>query len=149
MRYNWQQHDWPNFSYDLNQVGDLLLSFMAETGEMTGMLKALPEGLQTDALVEIMVNEAVKSFTIEGEYLKRDDVMSSVRNNLGLNAKPALVQDGRARGAATSSCRPRRRGSCPISRSSAFPPTKTAFRSRGTTSSTTARRSVMSCRRTS
>ena len=36
-------------------------------------------------LVEVMVNEAIKTSEIEGEYLSRQDVMSSIKRNLGFN----------------------------------------------------------------
>lgn len=33
--------------------------------------------------IELMVVEAIKTSAIEGELLSREDVMSSIRNNLG------------------------------------------------------------------
>lgn len=47
-----------------------------------------------------MVAEAIKTSAIEGEYLEREDVMSSIRNNLNLNNPPVPVKDARARGVA-------------------------------------------------
>ena len=47
-----------------------------------------------------MVAEALKSSEIEGEMLSRPDVMSSIKNNLGLNAQPKRVGDRRAEGIA-------------------------------------------------
>jgi len=47
-----------------------------------------------------MVSEAIKSSEIEGEMLSRPDVMSSIKNNLGLNPKPTHVGDRRAEGIA-------------------------------------------------
>jgi Fic family protein len=99
MKYNWQQEDWPEFRFELGEVQDMLFAFAEETGHMTGMLKGLPEGLQTEAIIDIMVAEAVKTSAIEGEYFSRQDVMSSIRNNLGLNPTPLRVRDTRARGA--------------------------------------------------
>ena len=49
----------------------------------------------------MMVFEAVKTSEIEGEYISRKDVMSSIRNNLGLNAIAEQVGDKRAEGAAS------------------------------------------------
>jgi Fic family protein len=99
MNYHWQQDDWPTFHFDLGAVEDMLYAFAQETGHMTGILKALPEGLQTDTLVDIMVSEAIKTSEIEGVHFSRQDVMSSIRNNLGLNPHPERVRDGKARGA--------------------------------------------------
>src|SRR5580658_9272389 len=45
-----------------------------------------------------MVAEAIKTSEIEGEYFSRQDVMSSIRNNLGLNKKPDNVKDKKALG---------------------------------------------------
>ncbi len=49
--------------------------------------------------IEMMVVEAIKTSAIEGELLSRKDVMSSIRNNLGL-ASEAPGGDKRAAGAA-------------------------------------------------
>lgn len=99
MIYNWQQPDWPHFTYQLADIEDILFSIMEETGHISGMLKALSENLKTETLVNIMVAEAIKTSAIEGEFLSRQDVMSSIKNNLGINEKHEAVKDKRARGA--------------------------------------------------
>ena len=99
MIYNWQQKDWRKFKFDLQEVEDMLFAFAEETGQVTGILKALPEGLQTEALINIMVSEAIKTSEIEGEYFSRQDVMSSICNNLGLNEQPETIKDKKAQGA--------------------------------------------------
>ncbi|UJH68612.1 DUF4172 domain-containing protein [Muricauda sp. SCSIO 65647] len=45
-----------------------------------------------------MVSEAIKTSEIEGEYLSRNDVMSSLRRNLGLKPELPLTEDKRAEG---------------------------------------------------
>jgi Fic family protein len=99
MVYNWQQPDWPEFTYDLQEIEDLLFAFAEEAGHMSGILKALPEAIQIEAMLNMMVSEAVKTSEIEGEYLSRPDVISSIRNNLGLNKEQEPVKDIKARGA--------------------------------------------------
>ena len=42
----------------------------------------------------------MKTSAIEGEYLEREDVMSSIRNNLNLNNPPVLNKDARTHGVA-------------------------------------------------
>ena len=100
MRYNWQQTDWPEFKYDSLQVQDVLFTFAEKTGHVSGVLKSLPDSTQTEAIIDLMVSEAVKTSEIEGEYLSRSDVMSSIRHNLGLDADKEHIADQRARGAA-------------------------------------------------
>ena len=96
--YNWQQKDWPNFTYDLSGVEEKLYLFAEQTGLISGVLKSLPENTQMDTIVEFMVYEAIKTSEIEGEYLSRKDVMSSIKNDLGLNKIPEHVADKKAKG---------------------------------------------------
>ena len=98
MEYNWQHKRWPEFVYDLSSIEERLYSFSEKTGIVSGMLKSLPEAVKTEAIIEIMVAEAVKTSEIEGEFLSRRDVMSSIKNNLGLNAPEEKVADKRAKG---------------------------------------------------
>ncbi|MEC4681025.1 MAG: Fic family protein [Nitrospirota bacterium] len=100
MTYNWQQKDWPEFTYDLTPVEDALLAFAEKTGQASGLLKGLPEDMQTEAIIDLMVAEAIKTSEIEGEYLSRKDVMFSIRKNLGLGLDGDQVSDKRAEGAA-------------------------------------------------
>jgi hypothetical protein len=43
IRYNWQQKDWPHFTYTIDNVGDDLFLFAEKVGKVTGILNALPE----------------------------------------------------------------------------------------------------------
>ncbi|WP_439879675.1 Fic family protein [Pontibacter sp. MBLB2868] len=99
MIYNWQQSDWPNFRYDVSKVEEMLYEFAELTGHVSGMLKALPKAVQLEAVLDMMVAEAIKTSEIEGEYLNRRDVVSSIRNNLGLNQTPEATKDKMAQGA--------------------------------------------------
>lgn len=99
MIYNWQQQDWPVFKYNLTEVEDLLFAFAEEAGHVGGIFKTLPEAMQNEAVLNLMVWEAIKTSEIEGEYLSRPDVVSSIRNNLGLNEMPETIKDKKAQGA--------------------------------------------------
>lgn len=98
MKYNWQQNDWPEFTFDLQEVDDILFDFANETGHVSGMLNAMSEDMKMEAIIDTMVAEAIKTSEIEGEYFSRQDVMSSIRNNLGLNKKLDSVKDKKALG---------------------------------------------------
>jgi len=80
--YNWQTKEWPHFIYEVNDVENELYIIIEKFGLLTGMLKAMPEEMQMDTILDIIVSEAIKTSEIEGELLSRIDVMSSVRNNL-------------------------------------------------------------------
>lgn len=100
MKYNWQLPGWPVFSFDITDVQPSILAFAKETGEITGMIQGLPNNLRQETLLQLMMSEALKTSEIEGEYISREDVLSSLRNNLGMNDKPVPVKDRRATGIA-------------------------------------------------
>lgn len=100
MLFNWQQKDWPKFKYDLSGMEELLFQFATEAGRMMGLLQTLPNSTKEQSIIDIMVTEALKTSAIEGEYLSRDDVLSSIKNNLRLNRFPEKIKDKRAKGVA-------------------------------------------------
>jgi len=98
MRYNWQQKDWPNFQYQTEAIEDLLYDFAQRTGRIRGVIEGFSKTEQTEAMINLMVSEAIKTSEIEGEYLSRKDVMSSIRRNLGLNPELPVSKDKRVEG---------------------------------------------------
>jgi Fic family protein len=100
MQYNWQQSDWPDFRYDLSEIQDALVALGARMGSVSGSFKALGDADREQVQLNLMVAEALKTSEIEGEYFSRADIMSSVRNNLGLNEVPEPVGNKAAQGVA-------------------------------------------------
>lgn len=100
MTYNWQQKDWLDFKYDLSEIEDTLIIFMQRVWHVSGLLEGLSDKAQKEAVIETMVAEAIKTSQIEGEYISRKDVMSSIKNNLGLNSPADQIHDKKAEGAA-------------------------------------------------
>ena len=98
MRYNWQQPDWPEFRYDLAGLTEDLLAFADQAGRVDGLLAGLSDELSGEAIVDIMISEAIRTSAIEGELLDREDVMSSIRNRLGFNRMPQPVRNRLADG---------------------------------------------------
>ncbi len=98
MKYNWQQKDWTNFSYNIAELEDKLYLFAEKTGRIQGVTKGLSKISHTQTLINFLVTEAIKTSEIEGEYLSRKDVVSSVRNNLNINTSHENVTDIKAKG---------------------------------------------------
>lgn len=98
--YNWQQADWPHFQFSLDIAADDLLLFSEKLGRVSGIWDALPSTARMDTMVEIMLAEAIKTSAIEGEYPDRNDVLSSIRKNLGLHENIAYIKDRSAAGLA-------------------------------------------------
>jgi Fic family protein len=99
MYYNWQQKDWPNFTYNKEVLKGI--SFDLNAGKLTGIVTSLNYSLKEEALVELLITEAAKTSEIEGEIMSRVDVMSSIKKNLGIHEKHAKqLKDQRAIGIA-------------------------------------------------
>lgn len=96
--YNWQQPDWPHFLYSLEKVEDDLLLFSEKAGRISGILEALPETARTEAIIDIILTEAIKTSEIEGEYPNRIDVLSSIRKSLGIHGNIEYIKDKSAEG---------------------------------------------------
>jgi Fic family protein len=96
--YNWQMPDWPNFKYNVDSLYEQLLLISEKSGLIKGKLAHLEKKLQTEALINLLVEEAIKTSQIEGEYISRPDVRSSIKNKLGLNKTTLPVHDMRAQG---------------------------------------------------
>lgn len=100
MAYIWEQKEWPNFTWDAGAVDQNAYAYALEASSLVGEVKHLSEDEKTDALIDLMVSEAVKTSQIEGENFDREDVRSSIRNQLGLNKTPETVRDPKANGVA-------------------------------------------------
>ena len=84
MQWNWQKPDWPNFTYDTAQLERMEAQFLYDSGVLFGAFKHLTESETNQLTVELISNEALKTSEIEGEYLNRESVQSSIRHQLGL-----------------------------------------------------------------
>ncbi len=120
MKYNWQQSDWPNFTFDASKSEDLLIEFAEKLGRSTGLMDALSQSAQKEATIELMVAEAIKTSAIENEYLSRQDVMSSIRRNLGFTTNINNTADLRAIGASELMISVRENHSKPLSEEMLF-----------------------------
>ena len=96
--YNWQKDDWPNFNYDSNSLESILYEYERRMGQAAGMAESFSPEARVEQILNMMVEEAVKTSEIEGEYLSRKDVMSSMRINLGLSVDKNVVPNRKAKG---------------------------------------------------
>jgi Fic family protein len=55
-RYNWEQDDWPNFTFTLTGVEDDLITFSEKLGRVTGAVDALPMIRREKKLPVFLIN---------------------------------------------------------------------------------------------
>ncbi len=97
MRWNWQQEDWPRFTYQAAAIDAFEAGFLQGSGVVIGALRHLDHPDQEQLKVDLISTEALKTSEIEGELLNRVSLQSSIRRHFGLQteahrAKPA--EDG-------------------------------------------------------
>lgn len=85
MKWNWQQADWPHFSYDPNRIADSEKRLLLDAGLLFGISRHLGEEDKRQLTIELLSDEALKTSAIEGEYLDRDSLQSSIRRQFGLH----------------------------------------------------------------
>ena len=84
-RYIWQQQDWPHFYWQPQAGTDNVYAYIAQANRLLGEVGQLVSLERQEMTVDLLVSEAIKTSQIEGENLDREDVRSSIRNQLGLN----------------------------------------------------------------
>lgn len=82
--WNWQQPDWPRFSYDASQLTALEAEFLKRAGVFSGAIRHIGNVDQQRLTVELISDEAFYTSQIEGELLNRDSLQSSIRRQFGL-----------------------------------------------------------------
>ena len=92
MTWNWQQPDWPNFSWDEAPLRKAEAHFLLAAGELAGAMKHLHLDDQQQLAVEAISSEALTTSEIEGEILDRASVQSSVRRQFGLDSDARRVK---------------------------------------------------------
>jgi len=89
--WNWLLKNWPQFTYDKELLKKLEQTFIQNSGTVVGALKHITNNSKDDLLVEILSNEAMKTSEIEGEFLNRESVQSSIKRNLGLKVEKRKI----------------------------------------------------------
>jgi Fic family protein len=77
--------DWPQFSWDHERIASLLASVRHHQGRLLGRMEGLGFSLQSEALLQTLTQDVVKSSEIEGEILDQEQVRSSIARRLGLD----------------------------------------------------------------
>ena len=98
MKYNWELEDWAKFVYDDSVIDSLCVEFAYETGEVKGLVDSLSALIQQETILQFMIAEAIKTSEIEGEFFSRKDIMSSIKNNLGIGENFDKIRDKNALG---------------------------------------------------
>jgi Fic family protein len=96
--YIYQQPTWPTFTWQHERLESLLGALRHQQGRVLGHMEALGFSLQTEALLQTLTLEALKSSEIEGELLPSEQVRSSLARRLGIPVAGLVPAERRVEG---------------------------------------------------
>lgn len=90
--YIHNRNTWPEFKWDHSKLTDLLAKVRFQQGKILGYMESLGFDLQTEASLETITLDVLKSSEIEGEILDTEQVRSSIAKRLGIDiASPVHI----------------------------------------------------------
>src|SRR5688572_29358654 len=82
--YIHQLPNWPEFQWDQSALAGPLAALRHRQGRFVGHMEALGFPLRSEAMLQTLTQDVVKSSEIEGEILDREQVRSSIARRLGI-----------------------------------------------------------------
>jgi Fic family protein len=91
--YIYEQSNWPIFEWDSETLLPLLSMVRNRQGKLIGKMGMLGFELRSEANLEILTQEIIKSTEIEGEALDKEQVRSSIARKLGLDISGLIYSE--------------------------------------------------------
>jgi len=89
----YQLEDWPKFTWKIDEFINLLSEARNLQGRILGKMESLGFDLRNEATLETLTLDVVKTSEIEGEFLNRDQVRSSIARKLGMEIAGSVDSD--------------------------------------------------------
>jgi Fic family protein len=83
--YIHEREDWPKFRWSDEALSAQLAAVRHRQGRLIGRMEALGFPLQSEALLQTLTEDVLKSSEIEGEALDKEQVRSSIARRLGID----------------------------------------------------------------
>jgi Fic family protein len=90
--YIYDLPDWPQLQWDRERLAETLAAVRLQQGRLIGHMEALGFRLRTEAVLQTLTSDVIKTSEIEGERLDPEQVRSSIARKLGVDIgalKPA------------------------------------------------------------
>lgn len=116
MPWIWEQKEWPHFRFDKERFQSRVEEIQRQTDRLIGSVEALSGEAQAETIVDLLVSEAIKTSSIEGEELDRESVRSSIKAYLGFAPKGSESRDPKAAGVAALMVDVRKHWSDPLTK---------------------------------
>jgi Fic family protein len=90
--------DWPEFRWDHKVLEEQLAGVRHRQGRLIGRMEGLGFSLRSEAMLQTLTEDVLKSSEIEGEILDRDQVRSSIARRLGMDIGGLIPADRNVEG---------------------------------------------------
>ena len=91
--YIHEQDNWPYFNWDNNKVLLKLGETRNQQGRLLGKMETLGFDLQNEAVLNTLTLDVIKSSEIEGEFLEKEQVRSSIARRLGIDIAGSVYSE--------------------------------------------------------
>ncbi len=92
--YIYQKQNWPQLEWDKDSLFQLLSTVRHKQGQLIGRMEGLGFSLRSEAILQTLTLDILKSNEIEGEIFVRDQVRSSIASRLGLEVAGLVHVEG-------------------------------------------------------
>lgn len=96
--YVYQRNGWPDFKWDIKTVLPLLSTVRHKQGKLLGKMQNIGFSLRSEAILQTLTLDLVKSNEIEGELLDSGQVRSSIARRLGMDTGGLLSAERQVEG---------------------------------------------------
>lgn len=96
--YIWEKEGWPGLHWDEETLSRLLAQVSREQGRLLGKMEGLGFELRSEAHLQTLTEDVVKSSEIEGEKLNSAQVRSSIARRLGMDVGGLVPADRNVEG---------------------------------------------------
>ena len=93
MKYIHQLNIWPKFTWDPKKIAAVLGTVRTRQGRLIGRMEALGFHLRSEAVLQTLTLDVLKSSEIEGEVLDPAQVRSSIARQLGMDIGGLVPSD--------------------------------------------------------
>jgi Fic family protein len=90
--------DWPQFEWNTERLAEPLAGVRLRQGRLIGHMEALGFPLRTEAVLQTLTLDVIKSSEIEGERLDAEQVRSSIARRLGVDIGALISADRNVEG---------------------------------------------------
>lgn len=94
----YQKRNWPEFYWKIEKISKILVSVRHKQGRLVGRMEGMGFHLQSEATLNTITLDVLKSSEIEGEMLDKEQIRSSIARKLGLDVGGLVPADRNVEG---------------------------------------------------